>query len=195
MIKDSVRKQATRARLRYCHTHQTARRLPNPEPKLTARRYFARTRWARLLYYLIHVHLPIPIASLVSTAMSTPIIFSSTTLSSAQGVVTYMYTTPKHIIVALDNGYVHVLGHEGGNERVVKANERGLWAVDAWGDEWIVAGGNGMLGVWIWRTCGLCLSCLDRILREAMLCLRRCSGERSFLCLSRLNEFEIRLCS
>lgn len=60
-----------------------------------------------------------------------------------------MTVTSKYVIVGLDNGNLHVLNLEGGNERVVRASEMGLWALDAWGDEWIVAGGaGGVLGVW-----------------------------------------------
>lgn len=74
---------------------------------------------------------------------------ASTTLASNQGVVTCMTITSKYIIIGLDNGNLHVLNHEGGNERVVKASERGLWALDAWGNEWVIAGGvGGSLGVW-----------------------------------------------
>ena len=60
-----------------------------------------------------------------------------------------MCTSPRYVIAGLDNGCIHILDHEGANERVVKASETGLWAVDTWGDEWVVAGGiDGLLRVW-----------------------------------------------
>ena len=56
---------------------------------------------------------------------------SSTTFASAGGVVTCMQITPKYIIVGLDNGQLHGFDHECGNERVVKAGDKGLWCADA----------------------------------------------------------------
>ena len=42
-----------------------------------------------------------------------------------------------------------MLDHEGRNERIVKASERGLWALDAWDENWVVTGGvDGALRVW-----------------------------------------------
>ena len=60
-----------------------------------------------------------------------------------------MTTTSKYVIIGLSNGNLHTLDHEGGDERVVKASEGILWALDAWADEWVIAGGvGGVLGVW-----------------------------------------------
>ncbi|KAG0647271.1 hypothetical protein D0Z07_7240, partial [Hyphodiscus hymeniophilus] len=54
-----------------------------------------------------------------------------------------------YICVGLDNGDIHVLDHDGEGERVVSASEKGLWALDAWGDEWVAAGGvDGVVRVW-----------------------------------------------
>lgn len=74
---------------------------------------------------------------------------TSVHLTASQGAVTCMRITPSFIIVGLDNGELHILNHDGGNGRVVKAMERGVWCVDAWEDEWVIAGGaEGALGAW-----------------------------------------------
>ena len=68
--------------------------------------------------------------------------------SSSQGVVTCMHLTPSYIIVGLDNGELHVTNHEGGSHRKVKVMPRGIWCVDAWEDECVIAGGfAGVLSV------------------------------------------------
>jgi F-box and WD-40 domain protein CDC4 len=60
-----------------------------------------------------------------------------------------MHISHKYIIVALDNGNLHIFDHEGRNERVVRASENGLWTVDAWEDNWVITGGvDGVLTVW-----------------------------------------------
>jgi hypothetical protein len=59
-----------------------------------------------------------------------------------------MRLTPS-IIIGLDNGELHITNHLGGKTRMVKAMDRGVWCVDAWKDEWVVAGGvDGVLGIW-----------------------------------------------
>lgn len=60
-----------------------------------------------------------------------------------------MTITSKYIIVGLDDGSLHILDHDGGNERIIRASEVAIWTCDAWNDEWVIAGGAaGILGVW-----------------------------------------------
>ena len=63
--------------------------------------------------------------------------------------MTCMHITKECIIIALDNGTVHVLDHDGGNKRRVKVCEKGIWALCAWEEEYFVVGGvDAVVGVW-----------------------------------------------
>lgn len=48
----------------------------------------------------------------------------------AKAVATALYTTQKYIVLALDDGNVHVLDSEGNNGRVIRF-EAGPWAVSS----------------------------------------------------------------
>lgn len=74
---------------------------------------------------------------------------STTILATQHSAVTCMHITPSFIIVSMDNGELHILDHHGGKERVVKAMQKGVWCIDTWEDEWVIAGGvDGVLRVW-----------------------------------------------
>lgn len=47
--------------------------------------------------------------------------------------MTCIRITSKYTNIGLDNRNLHILDYKGGDMRVVRASEKGLWVLNAWG--------------------------------------------------------------
>lgn len=56
-------------------------------------------------------------------------------------VATTVCLTSKAVVVALDNGQIHVCDLNGTHQKILEGHAKGVWAIDSWKDT-LVSGGN-----------------------------------------------------
>ena len=85
---------------------------------------------------------------LVDTAWKKGGVVTSRNITGDQMVVTSLHLTPNHILVALDNARIHVLGPTGEHQRVLQGHVMGVWAMVPSGDILVSGGCDRDVRVW-----------------------------------------------